>query len=80
MQSGDMKYSNHSGVFFTTSAKEEVGITKINGTETKTVDSLLVLCQVVVHHHHNLLIRDAVFMDNLVGMACISLRAENTSN
>lgn len=40
----------------------------------KNVNSLLILCQVIVHHNHNLLIRDAILVDNLVGMACISLK------
>lgn len=46
----------------------------------KSVDSLLAHCQVVVHHNHNLLVRDAILVDNLVGMARISLRAESTLN
>lgn len=40
----------------------------------KNVNSLLILGQVIVHHNHNLLIWDAILVDNLVGMACISLK------
>lgn len=43
----------------------------------KTANSRLVLCQVIVHHDHNLLIRDAIPVDNLVGMAGVGLREEN---
>lgn len=37
------------------------------------LNSLVVRGQVIVHHDHNLLIWDAVLVDNLVGMAHIGL-------
>lgn len=37
------------------------------------LNSLLVRGQVIVHHDHNLLVWDAVLVDDLVGMAHIGL-------
>lgn len=37
------------------------------------LNSLLVGGQVIVHHDHDLLVRDAVLVDDLVGMAHIGL-------
>lgn len=63
----------HDRVFFKRFAVKEVFITKTFCT-AGSVNSLLIMRQVIVHHDHNLLIRDAVLVDDLVGMACICLR------
>lgn len=41
--------------------------------EGKKQNSLLVHGQVIIHHDHNVLVWDAVPVDNLVGMAHVGL-------
>lgn len=40
----------------------------------KHINSLLIVGQVIVHHNHNLLIWDAVLVDDLIGVTRIGLR------
>lgn len=63
-------------VFLICQGKGEVCFTKISSTETEKksqLNSLLILCQVIIHHNHNLLIWDAILVDDLVSMAGIGL-------
>ena len=46
----------------------------------KKLHPLFVGGQVVKHHDHNLLVRNAVLMDDLVGMARIGLENTHTTN
>lgn len=46
---------------------------KFQQQRNKRANSLFILSQVIVHHDHDLLIRDAIFVHNLVGMASVSL-------
>lgn len=44
----------------------------------KYVNLQIIFCQVIVHHNYNLLIWDAILVDNLVCMANISLKDRET--
>ena len=48
---------------------------KISGNVIIT-RSLFILCNVVIHHDNNLLVWNSMGMEDLIGMACISLNWE----
>ena len=50
------------------------------GEFPKKQNPLFVGGQVVKHHDHNLFVRNAVLMDDLVGMACIGLDADRKTH
>lgn len=61
------------GYFYTSGEKKKHLYYKDMLQSNNNVNSLFILCQVIVHHNHNLLIWDAILVDNLVGMASIGL-------
>lgn len=44
----------------------------------KSANSLFIFSQIIVHHDHNLLVGDAIPVDNLVGMASIGLSEQES--
>lgn len=44
----------------------------------KSANSLFIFSQIIVHHDHNLLVGDAILVDNLVGMASIGLSEQES--
>lgn len=50
----------------------------MNKQRNKSANSLFIFSQIIVHHDHNLLVGDAIPVDNLVGMASIGLSEQES--